>query len=50
MSSDKDQNIDIPEMNLDPKYSNKKPIVPENSEKMQKEMEKNIGITSILLL
>ena len=35
-----DERQDIPEMNLDNKYSNKKPIVPENTEKVQKEMEK----------
>ena len=33
-------NQDIPEMNLDNKYSDKKPIVSENPEKIQKEMEK----------
>jgi len=30
----------IPEMNLDMKYSNKKNIIPENTEKIQKEMDK----------
>ena len=30
----------IPGMNLEDKYSTKKPIVPENTEKVQKEMEK----------
>jgi len=30
----------IPGMNLDDKYSNQKPVVPETSEKVQKEMEK----------
>ena len=35
-----DKNQEIPEMNLDRKYSNKKPIVPESSEKIQKDMEK----------
>ncbi len=34
----KDQ--DIPEMNLDKKYSDKKPIIAESSEKVQKDMEK----------
>jgi len=33
-------NHEIPEMNLDKKYSNKKPIIPENSDKMQKDMKK----------
>lgn len=33
-----DQNI--PEMGIDNKYSNKKPILPENTEKIQKELEK----------
>jgi len=31
---------EIPGMNLDNKYSNQKPIIPENTEKVQKEMEK----------
>lgn len=33
----KDQNI--PEMNLNDKYSDKKPIIPENTEKIQKELD-----------
>ncbi len=33
-------NQDIPEMNLDKKYSDEKPVIPENSNKMQKDMEK----------
>ncbi len=38
---DKDnKNQDIPEMNLDKKYSDKKPVVPDTSEKVQKDMEK----------
>ncbi|MCK5149454.1 nucleotidyltransferase domain-containing protein [Candidatus Pacearchaeota archaeon] len=39
MESDKTEQ-DIPEMNLDKKYSNKKPVVQENSEENKKEMEK----------
>ena len=31
---------DIPEMDIDKKYSDKKPIIPENSTKVQKDMEK----------
>jgi len=31
---------DIPEMNLDRKYSDKKPIIPESSDKVKKSMEK----------
>lgn len=38
---DKDnKNISIPEMNIDNKYSEEKPQIPENSSKDQKEMEK----------
>ena len=40
MKSDKNLNQDIPEMNIDKKYSNDKPVVAENPEKIQKEMEK----------
>ena len=35
-----DRNQEIPEMELNNKYSDKKPVVPENPEKVQKEMEK----------
>ena len=34
------KNQEIPEMNIDKKYSGKKPIVPENSDKTRKDMEK----------
>ena len=34
------KNQDIPEMNLNDKYSDKKSVMPENPEKVQKEMEK----------
>ena len=37
MASD---NNDIPEMNLDANYTSKKPVIPENPSKVQKEMEK----------
>jgi len=39
-NNNKMTNENIPEMNLNNKYSTQKPIVPENSEKVQKEMEK----------
>ncbi|MEK6897298.1 MAG: nucleotidyltransferase domain-containing protein, partial [Nanoarchaeota archaeon] len=38
--SEKDQVQEIPGMDLDTKYSAKKPILPEGTEKLQKEMEK----------
>ena len=34
------ENNDIPEMNLDKKYSPQNPIVPQNTSEAQKEMEK----------
>lgn len=40
MAQDSDERQEIPGMNLDNKYSDKKPIVPESDEKVQKEMEK----------
>lgn len=40
MASDNDERQEIPGMNLDNKYSDKKPIIPESDEKVQKEMEK----------
>jgi len=39
-NSSNNQNNDIPEMNLNNKYSSKLPEIPENASKMQKEMEK----------
>ncbi len=33
-------NTEIPEMEINDKYSNRKPVIPESSEKIQKEMEK----------
>ena len=35
-----ESNKDIPEMNLDNKYSNNKDLIPESQEKVKKEMEK----------
>jgi predicted nucleotidyltransferase/uncharacterized protein (UPF0332 family) len=35
-----DNNQDIPEMNIDKKYSDKKPVIPENSNTVQKDIEK----------
>jgi len=32
-------NSEIPEMNLDNKYSTEKPVIPKNTDKIQKEME-----------
>lgn len=40
MAQDSDERQEIPGMNLDNKYSDKKPIVPESDEKVQKEMGK----------
>jgi predicted nucleotidyltransferase len=37
---DKDDNQNIPGMNLDKKYSNEKPIIPQNTDKEKKEMDK----------
>src|SRR4030042_955466 len=37
---DEEQEHDIPEMNLDNKYSNRKDIIPETSDKMKKELDK----------
>lgn len=34
------ENNDIPEMNLDKNYTSKKPVIPENTPKSQKEMDK----------
>jgi predicted nucleotidyltransferase len=39
-SDDKPEDQNIPGMDIDTKYSNKKPILPENTEKIQKELEK----------
>jgi predicted nucleotidyltransferase len=39
-SDNKTEEQEIPGMDIDMKYSNKKPILPENSEKIQKELEK----------
>ncbi len=40
MKSNKDSEKNIPEMDIDRKYSNKKSVVPETSEKIKKDMEK----------
>jgi predicted nucleotidyltransferase/uncharacterized protein (UPF0332 family) len=39
-SKKKNSEQDIPEMHIDRKYSNKKPIIPESSDKVKKDMEK----------
>ena len=39
-SDNKPEDQNIPGMEIDNKYSNKKPIFPENTEKIQKELEK----------
>jgi predicted nucleotidyltransferase/uncharacterized protein (UPF0332 family) len=40
MKSDKSESREIPEMNLDKKYSDKLPEIPQTSDKVQKDMEK----------